>query len=127
MKTERRGFGTHKQAPYSESSLSVQQNSESLGRQLLTLNHEEISDIGDVKLLMEKLKTIFQEREKQSIGERDIVIETEGKVFQSRINRLIESLAEESKITALCGFVEKKYLILRPKQWSIVKLTTKSY
>ena len=67
----------------------------------LTLNHEAIGEIGDEKLLIEKLKTIFQEREKQSIGERDVVIETEGKVFQSRINRLIESLAEDARAASI--------------------------
>jgi len=59
----------------------------------LRLNKIETGTIEDTTFLSEKLKTIFADREKASISERQIVIDPRGEVEEEDLEMLIESLA----------------------------------
>ena len=59
----------------------------------LRLNKIETGTIEDTTFLSEKLKTIFADREKASISEREIVIDPRGEVEEEDLEMLIESLA----------------------------------
>ena len=60
----------------------------------LSLNKIETGTIADVSLLSEKLKAIFEDREKTSIEEREVVIDPQGKVKNEDVEKLIENLAD---------------------------------
>jgi biopolymer transport protein ExbD len=60
----------------------------------LSLNKIETGTIKDPTLLAEKLKVIFDDRENSLIGEREVVIDPQGKVKNEDLEKLIESLAE---------------------------------
>ncbi|MCA1622623.1 MAG: hypothetical protein LC778_02295 [Acidobacteria bacterium] len=59
----------------------------------LRLNKIETGTIEDATFLSERLKTIFADREKAAIGEREIVIDPQYEVEEENLERLIESLA----------------------------------
>lgn len=59
----------------------------------LRLNKIETGTIEDTTFLSAKLKTIFADREKASISERQIVIDPRGEVEEEDLEMLIESLA----------------------------------
>jgi hypothetical protein len=59
----------------------------------LSLNKIETGTIADISLLSEKLKVIFEDREKASIKEREVVIDPQGKVRKEDLEKLIETLA----------------------------------
>jgi biopolymer transport protein ExbD len=60
----------------------------------LSLNKIETGTIKDPTLLAEKLKVIFDDREKAGISEREVVIDPQGNVKNEDLENLIESLAE---------------------------------
>lgn len=60
----------------------------------LSLNKIEMGTINDVKELSEKLKAIFDDREKMGINGREVVVDPQGKVNSEELEMLIESLAE---------------------------------
>jgi len=57
------------------------------------LNKIETGKIADATLLSEKLKVIFDDREKASIKEKEVVIEPQGKVRNEDLEKLVEILA----------------------------------
>ena len=59
----------------------------------LSLNKIETGTIADTTLLSEKLKVIFDDREKASIKGREVVIDLKGKVKSEDLEKLVESLA----------------------------------
>lgn len=59
----------------------------------LSLNQIETGTITDVSLLAEKLRVIFEDREKTSIKEREVVIDPQGKIKNEDLEMLIENLA----------------------------------
>jgi len=59
----------------------------------LKLNKIETGTISDVSILSEKIKVIFDDREKAGINEREIVIDPQGNVKSEDLGKLIESLA----------------------------------
>lgn len=59
----------------------------------LSLNKIETGTIRDLTSLTEKLKIIFDDREKAGIGEREIVIDPQGSVKNADLEKLIEGLA----------------------------------
>ena len=59
----------------------------------LSLNKIETGTIADISLLSEKLKAIFDDREKTSIEEREVVIDPQGEIKNEDVEKLIESLA----------------------------------
>ena len=60
----------------------------------LSLNKIETGTISDLKVLTEKLKAVFDDREKASISEREVVINLKGKISGEDLQRLVESLAQ---------------------------------
>lgn len=60
----------------------------------LSLNKIETGTISDLKVLTEKLKAVFDDREKASISEREVVINLKGKISGENLQRLVESLAQ---------------------------------
>lgn len=60
----------------------------------LSLNKIQIGTIDDVSQLSEKLKVIFDDREKTRIEEREVVIDPQGKFKDEDVEKLIENLAE---------------------------------
>jgi len=60
----------------------------------LTLNRIAVGTIEDTTILGEKLMTIFKDREKSSIAEREVLIEMEGMVKHDDLQRLIAALTE---------------------------------
>jgi len=60
----------------------------------LSLNKIETGTIADVSVLSEKLKVIFDDREKTSIKEREVVIDPQGKIKNEDMEKLIENLAD---------------------------------
>jgi biopolymer transport protein ExbD len=60
----------------------------------LSLNKIETGTISDLEVLTEKLKAVFDDREKASINERDVVINLKGKISGEDLQRLVESLAQ---------------------------------
>ncbi len=60
----------------------------------LSLNKIETGTIDDTALLSEKLKAIFEDREKTSIKEREVVVDPQGKVKNEDVEKLIENLAD---------------------------------
>jgi biopolymer transport protein ExbD len=60
----------------------------------LSLNKIETGTIDDTALLSEKLKAIFEDREKTSIEEREVVVDPQGKVKNEDVEKLIENLAD---------------------------------
>lgn len=59
----------------------------------LSLNKIETGTIDDLALLSEKLKVIFDDREKASIKEKEVVIDPKGKVKYEDLEKLVETLA----------------------------------
>lgn len=59
----------------------------------LRLNKIETGTIADLTILTERLKTIFSDREKALISEREIIIDPQG-FSDEDLEKLIESLAE---------------------------------
>ena len=59
----------------------------------LRLNKIETGAINDPTFLTEKLKTIFDDREKAGINEKEVVIDAQYEVENEDLERLIESLA----------------------------------
>jgi len=60
----------------------------------LSLNKIETGTIADITLLSEKLKVIFDDREKTSIAEREVVIDPQGEIKNEDMEKLIENLAD---------------------------------
>lgn len=60
----------------------------------LSLNKIETGTIADVSQLSEKLKVIFDDREKTSIKQREVVIDPQGKIKNEDMEKLIENLAD---------------------------------
>ncbi len=60
----------------------------------LSLNKIETGTIADTTLLSEKLKVIFDNREKASIAEREVIIDPQGKVKYKDLEKLIEAFAD---------------------------------
>ena len=60
----------------------------------LSLNKIETGTIDDITELSEKLKAIFDDRQKAGSDEREVVIDPQGKVKSRDLEKLIESLAE---------------------------------
>lgn len=58
----------------------------------LSLNHIETGMIDDVALLSEKIKVIFDDREKTSIREKEVVIDPRGMIKKEDLEKLIQSL-----------------------------------
>lgn len=59
----------------------------------LSLNKIETGTIDDLSELSERLKAVFDEREKASINEREIVIDPKEKIESEELERLVETLA----------------------------------
>ena len=59
----------------------------------LSLNKIETGTISDQSILSEKIKVIFEDREKAGISEREAVIDPQGNVENENMEKLIESLA----------------------------------
>ncbi len=59
----------------------------------LSLNQIETGTIADPSLLAAKLKVIFDDREKASIREREVIIEPRGEIKNENVKKLIENLA----------------------------------
>jgi len=59
----------------------------------LSLNKIETGTISDVSLLSDKLKVIFDDREKASIKEREVMIDSKSKVKSEDLEKLVETLA----------------------------------
>jgi len=59
----------------------------------LSLNKIETGTIADASSLSEKLKVIFDDREKAAISEREVVIDLKGKIKSEDLENLIENLA----------------------------------
>lgn len=59
----------------------------------LSLNKIETGTISDLSVLSEKIKVLFDDREKAGINEREVVIDPQGKVKNEDLEKLIESLA----------------------------------
>ena len=60
----------------------------------LSLNKIETGTIDDVSVLSEKLEVIFDDREKTSIKEREVMIYPQGKIKNEDVETLIENLAD---------------------------------
>ena len=60
----------------------------------LTLNRIETGTVADPALLAERLRAIFEDRRKASIGEREVLIEMEGSIRREDLDRLISTLAK---------------------------------
>lgn len=60
----------------------------------LSLNNVEMAKIADVALLSEKLKSIFDDRERAGIDEREVIIDPQDKVKREDLEMLIETLAD---------------------------------
>lgn len=60
----------------------------------LSLNKIETGTVADLTVLSEKLKVIFDDREKAGINEREVVIDPQAKVKNKDLEKLIENLAE---------------------------------
>jgi biopolymer transport protein ExbD len=60
----------------------------------LCLNKIQTGTIDDVTLLSRKLKVIFDDREKTSINEREVVIDPQGEIKSEVVEKLIENLAD---------------------------------
>ena len=59
----------------------------------LSLNKIETGTIDDTAVLAEKLKSVFDDREKTSISEREVVIDRKGSVERKDLEKVIENLA----------------------------------
>lgn len=59
----------------------------------LKLNKIETGTITDTTLLSEKIRAIFADRKRASIGEREVVIDPKGEIESADLEKLIESLA----------------------------------
>jgi len=59
----------------------------------LSLNGIETGTIDDTTILSEKLRTVFEDREKASIDERGVFVEMNGVVKHADVERLIETLS----------------------------------
>src|SRR6188768_270600 len=59
----------------------------------LTLNKIETGRIEDPTELTEKIKAVFADREKASVGEREVVIDPQGAVKREDLERLVRNLA----------------------------------
>lgn len=59
----------------------------------LSLNKIETGTIDDAGQLSEKLKSVFDDREKSAISEREVLVEMKGKIKKENLEKLIESLA----------------------------------
>jgi hypothetical protein len=59
----------------------------------LSLNKIKTGSIADPALLSEKLKVIFEDREKASIKEREVLIDLQGQVRKEDLEKLVETLA----------------------------------
>ncbi|MCA1624810.1 MAG: hypothetical protein LC768_15085 [Acidobacteria bacterium] len=59
----------------------------------LSLNKIETGTTADPTLLAEKLKVIFDDREKTSVSEREVVIMPRGEIKNEDVEKLIENLA----------------------------------
>lgn len=60
----------------------------------LSLNRIETGTIGDSAELSGKLKVIFEDREKNKIAEREVLIEATDDISEKDLQRLIKSLKE---------------------------------
>jgi hypothetical protein len=60
----------------------------------LSLNKIETGTIDDLALLSEKLKVVFDDREKAGINEREVMIDPRGRINNADLEKLIESLAD---------------------------------
>ena len=60
----------------------------------LKLNNIETGTIDDTTLISQKLKAIFDDREKAAIGAREVVVDPQGKVKYEDLEKLIDNLAE---------------------------------
>lgn len=60
----------------------------------LSLNKIETGTIEDTALLSEKLRVIFDDREKASINDREVVINRKGNIKDEDLKELVETLAE---------------------------------
>lgn len=58
----------------------------------LSLNKIETGTIADPTELAERLKAVFEDREKASIGEREVIVDIKAEVERRDFERLIESL-----------------------------------
>ncbi len=59
----------------------------------LSLNKIETGTIDDARQLSEKLESVFDDREKSAISEREVLIEMKGKIKKENLEKLIESLS----------------------------------
>ena len=59
----------------------------------LSLNKIETGTIDDAGQLSEKLRSVFDDREKSAIVEREVLIEMKGKIKKENLEKLIESLS----------------------------------
>jgi len=66
----------------------------------LYLNQDETGDPYDLTSVVEKLKAVFQEREKNGISKKEVVIDPKG-FYPAQLNTLIERLAEDAKATSI--------------------------
>lgn len=60
----------------------------------LSLNEIQIGTISDVSVLSEKLKVIFEDREKTQIKEREVIIDLQETIPKEEMEKLIENLAD---------------------------------
>lgn len=60
----------------------------------LTLNRIAVGTVDDTAVLGQRLSTIFKDREKSSIAEREVLIEMEGTVKHEDLQRLIATLTD---------------------------------
>ena len=69
-------------------SLTVEIN----GEGKLSLNRIDTGTIGDTTILRDKLKAIFEDRQKESVDERGIFVEMNGTVKHEDFEKLIDAL-----------------------------------
>ena len=59
----------------------------------LSLNKIETGTIDDAGQLSEKLRSVFDDRARSAIAEREVLIEMKGKIKKENLEKLIESLS----------------------------------
>lgn len=64
------------------------------GEGRLLLNRIDIGNITDTSVLIEKLRMVFEDREKASIAGREVVIQMNGEIMQEDLEKLIDALTE---------------------------------
>ena len=69
-------------------SLTVEIN----GEGKLSLNRIDTGTIGDTTILRDKLKAIFEDRQKESVDERGIFVEMNGTVWDAKVLRIPRSV-----------------------------------